>query len=169
MFTEQDRLNFEAKHPVPNGAIYIPKNNIYVWAGSELPWQYPRSPSEYNTLWQGYQSALEDRQWEAVGKQWRRFNPLSGWASKWADLPEDFPLEDFQKLAAADGEEIQTRELFTAPQPDQWKQLYEWLNKELNCSGELMSMVEYTHHRINIEFVMKQMESMDSTLIKKGI
>jgi hypothetical protein len=71
MITEQ-RLRFEAKHKVPAYAEYSEERGQYTVKrlyGEEEPalhsiWDV--NIDIYNALWQGYQSALEDRQGEAV-------------------------------------------------------------------------------------------------------
>lgn len=63
MITEQ-RLRFEAKHKVPDGVVWDDSRDMYVpIAHFSVP-----ELQRINNLFKGYQSALEDRQGEAVGK-----------------------------------------------------------------------------------------------------
>lgn len=56
--SEQQRLNFEAEHKVPDGVYYHQFENIYL---SESPGTYEWNLAErYNKLWEDYQSSLAD-------------------------------------------------------------------------------------------------------------
>lgn len=75
----EHRLRFEAKHKVPENIYYDEARNEYVYRYSDehkFDQVNAGTASEYrqNTLWQGYQSALEDRQGEAVA--WNGHVPL---------------------------------------------------------------------------------------------
>ncbi|KAF0844369.1 hypothetical protein FNL37_1813 [Methylovorus glucosotrophus] len=125
MITEQ-RLRFEAKHKVPDGVVWSEKLNCYTKT-------FPSSRNDswvaiQNALWQGYQSALEDRQGEAVVwpngcdetvPQALRYlaeheRPAGG--------NDSFNSEHLHQLAD-EIEEMAGKPLFTSPQPaqpDQW-------------------------------------------------
>lgn len=105
MITEQ-RLRFEAKHKVPDDIVYSYETKSYVAKARH----YGFSAPIYNTLWQGYQSALEDRQGEAV--RYERLHPTQGWI-----IVEEQDIPHYREQ----GQQI--RPLFTSPQPaqpDQW-------------------------------------------------
>lgn len=149
MITEQ-RLRFEARHRTPDILVYDEKTNSYVFD--------PRCPkylqdhsklNAHNALWQGYQSALEDRQGEAVGwvllqSDGKMVESTDGEnAIVWRASPDDEgPINGYMVAYmdshCPDKAPHRWQALFTSPQPaqpDQWNAAIEALKGILENDG----------------------------------
>lgn len=105
MITEQ-RLRFEARHPVPEYAVWSEEEKCYCESSINITPIEHMLLDLYNALFDGYQSALEDMQGEHV-----------------ATIECDFDATDGSKRVEYDYKDIQRfpdgTKLFASPQPAQ--------------------------------------------------
>jgi hypothetical protein len=132
MITEQ-RLRFEAKHPPKQNVVYRAKDNEYWYMRDG---EYDMACHEYNILWRGYQSALEDRQGEAV-------------ADVIAIQPADMTATVKMKPLLNYGVPLSIGDkLFTSPQPAQPVQ--EAVGKIVEVDDETCGYTRSTHREIEM-------------------
>jgi len=146
MNTEQ-RLTFEAKHKVPDGVKWSADHQEYI-STDFYHEDFVNEARKYNALWQGYQSALEDRQGEAVGwvllqSDGKMVESTDGEnAIVWRASPDDEgPINGYMVAYmdshCPDKAPHRWQALFTSPQPaqlDQWNAAIEALRVFSVCA-----------------------------------